>query len=284
MSNENKIIISYDSGIDVDPDIASKSFVRVIPHKIMFDEKIVDDSLECGAELIRYHNETGNLAKALSLTEKSVFKEFSLLEHQGYSIIHLTFSAKFLEDYDNLEPLTQKLAHFHLVDTRNVSVAGGLLVKKAVSMVEAGAEVDEIISYLEAKRAKLNSKIIVGDASYLHDMGKINFASGFLMALFRKSFLVSVERDGDFIIEKNFASNFEKTSVKCINKLFKNNAIMDKRLLYVGHTGIPSNVMNAVRDTLVSNHYFTDVKYIKCYGTLVSSYGNGAVLLGWFDK
>lgn len=96
-----------------------------------------------------------------------------------------------LEEYPN--------SKIHIVDSLSVSVGEGLLIYKAVEMINANVEVEKIVEYLESIKRKVVHAITVDDLNHLKRGGRISSAVATVGGLLGIKPTLKIDNDGKII-------------------------------------------------------------------------------------
>ena len=140
-----KILIASDSTTDLGQELIEKYNVKILPLGVTVGGKTYTDGVDIDPDMI-YDNysKTGELPKT-SAANIAQFEEFYReYTEQGYSIVMFTISAEMSSTFSNARLAAEDFENVHVVDTRNLSTGGGLLVIKAAELAAEGKSSAEI--------------------------------------------------------------------------------------------------------------------------------------------
>ena len=93
------------------------------------------------------------------------FRQFA---DRGYSIVHFTISSDMSSTYQNSVVASREFSNVHVVDTRNLSTGGGLLVVTAGEMLRQGKSVAEIAERCRVLTAYVDASFVIDSLEFLH--------------------------------------------------------------------------------------------------------------------
>jgi DegV family protein with EDD domain len=141
----NKIIIASDSTCDLSPELIQRYGIHILPLGVALGERQYTDGVDIDPDFIYAHYEkTGQLPKtsAVNLVD---FEDFFAAETaKGNAVVLFTISAEMSSTCNNARLAAENFKDVYVVDTRNLSTGGGLLVVAAAEMAAEGKSAAEI--------------------------------------------------------------------------------------------------------------------------------------------
>ena len=123
------IIISSDSTTDLSAELKERYGVRIIPLGVTLGTKVYRDGIDIDPDFIyEHHDKTGELPKTTAANVGECVDYFTELKKEGDAVIHFTISSGMSSTYNNACLATQEFEDVYVIDTKNLSTAGGLLV------------------------------------------------------------------------------------------------------------------------------------------------------------
>lgn len=123
----------------------------------------------------------------------------------GNDILFISFSSQLSKTIDNLRAAANELmTHYperriEIFDTLAMSMAHGLLVKRAVEMRDAGASMDTVLNWLSENYICAHGAFVVDDLDYLKRGGRVSSSAAFFGTILDiKPFLV-ISREGKIV-------------------------------------------------------------------------------------
>ena len=101
---------------------------------------------------------------------------FQPLLDTGNEVVAILLSSKLSGSYQSAcvaAGMVEGVERLHLVDSLNVTIGEGLLVREAVRLRDAGASAAEIVEHLEQLRPRVRFLAFVGTLKYLKMGGRV---------------------------------------------------------------------------------------------------------------
>ena len=153
------------------------------------DEPREDDCREESRAAIYRGMRAGDLLKTSMINEYAYYEFFQAQLETGKDLIFLDMSEKMSVSFENARRAAEAIREeypdrrFYVMDTRCISGGLGFLVKKMVSMMEAGADYDSVIAWGEENKLKIAHRFTVDDLNYLKRGGRVSNASALVGSL-----------------------------------------------------------------------------------------------------
>ena len=122
--------------------------------------------------------------------------------NEGFSVIYIGFSSALSESYNHSvlarENVLQDIpdADITVIDSKAASVGQGLLIQKAIDMLKAGKTYEEIITWIESNKMRVNHWFTVDSLDYLKRGGRLSATSAALGTMLNVKPLLIVDKDG----------------------------------------------------------------------------------------
>ncbi|MBR0485044.1 MAG: DegV family EDD domain-containing protein [Oscillospiraceae bacterium] len=281
---EEKIVVTYDSGLDVDPEVVKKYGIKKLPViiKLGVNETLDDGSIEPD-EIIEYFNQENDLAVTAPPTVQDIFRFFTKFAHMGYTVIHISTSSKLSSAFEYAQSAAESFNKIHIIDSKAYSIGGMPIIMKAAQMAEEGRRSEEIVEYCTNLANRVKMHVLIGNVKYVHTSGQISLGKNALLSMLGRIPSVSIE-DGYFYVKKNYSSNLEKAAVKFIDDILKDARGLDRSHFYLGHTGVSNYVLEDCRKEVKQVSDFDNVVTMRCGCSTTTHYGDGSLLLAWVEK
>jgi len=194
--NKQKIAILIDSGTDVPTEYKERENVFVLPLHIIFSDSEYTSNIDADTLYARLKTE---IPKTSLPSGQDITDTLAKIIAAGFEkVITITISSALsgtcnfirtiLEDYPQLQS--------YVVDTKNISVASGLVVMQTVEDIESGLTYEEIIA--EINNICKNCKIFftVNSLEYLKAGGRIGLVSATIGEMLNLKPIISCNDDG----------------------------------------------------------------------------------------
>lgn len=199
-----KIIISTESACELTAEQIDNLGVKIVKVRHYLDGEEMTNSNLSMAELY------GEMQKGKRLTTSQV-NEFEYMEHfesileqnADCEVVHIGFSSGLsgmhqssLMSLENLKPEFRDKVH--IVDSKNGSLALGLLVILTSNLAKEGANTQEIIQVVQDMKDHISTIITASELKYLYMSGRLNKLTAFVGGLLNIKPIFKVDNDGKF--------------------------------------------------------------------------------------
>lgn len=287
----NKYAIITDSTSDLCQDFRRQYGIDYVQMNISYDDKELPASLDWEIYSPKELYDTMRNGKRIRTTQVpyETFKEkFKSYLEKGEDVLYILCSsalsgsvniARIVKDELSSEYPNNKIV---IVDSLISCLGQGLLVIKASTLREEGKSIDEVQSYLESNKLKVNQVCTVETLDYLKRAGRVKASSAFFGNLFGVKPIIISD-----VIGQNYAFKKIKGRVASMNYLveyMKENIIdPENQIIYVVHADSIEDA-NYLKEHILRTVKCKDV-YIDYIGPIVgASVGPGAVAIYFMGK
>ena len=232
-----KVIIASDSTTDLTPELIERYGVKVLPLGVTLGDKLYTDGVDIHPDDIYAHYErTGELPKTSAINAAQCVDFFREHTADGSAMVFFTISSEMSCTYANARLAAEEFENVYVVDTRNLSTGGGLLVCAAGDMAKAGMEAKEIAEKCAELRDKVAASFVVDDLTFLHKGGRCSAlaAIGAHLAHIKPCIAVS---GGKMSVVKKYRGSFGAVLKKYAAELIDDEVAADRRRIFVTHAG-----------------------------------------------
>lgn len=238
-----KIIIASDSTCDLGAELIEKYGVKILPLGVTLGEENYTDGVDIDPDMIYANYEkTGQLPKtsAVNLTDfEDFFEEYT---NEGYSIVVFTISSEMSSTYHNAHLAAEDFDNVYVVDTRNLSTGGGLLVATAAEMANNGKSACEIAEECQRLVNNVDASFVIDSLEFLHKGGRCSALAAFGANLLQLKPCITV-KNGKMGVSKKYRGRFDAVlsqyiddrmndlSDICLDKVFVTHAGCDKEII-----------------------------------------------------
>lgn len=244
MENKKTIIIS-DSTCDLSTEIIDKFDIKIIPLGVTLGDKAYLDGIDINADKIyEYYNQTGTLPKtsAINLGEAEDF--LAKYADKADNIIYFSISSEMSTSYRNCLLASESFDNVYVIDTRNLSTGGGLLVLTAAIMANNGVDAKEIVDKIEEIKPCVDASFIIDKLEYLHKGGRCSAVAALGANLLKIKPCISVV-DGKMGVGKKYRGKFVDTVKEYITDHIGDPSTVNTDHVFITHAGCPEEVVNA---------------------------------------
>ncbi len=281
---DEKLVITYDTGLDVDPEIVKEYGIKCLPIILkMGATEVLDDGSVSPDDVIEYYKKEDDIVVALPPTVQDTFRFFTKFAHMGYTVIHIATSSKVSATYEYAVSAAENFNKIFVIDSKSYSVGGMPVVLKAAQMAKDGMPAEKIVEECRSLADKVRMYSLLTNLKYLHSDGRINIAQNLLLSVFGMSPSVAVE-DGYFYVKKNYRGKLDKSSIKFIDDILKDAKNVDKSNFFLGHTGVSSGILEDCQKEIKQVSDFDNIMVTRCGCGITTFNGDGCLVLCWVEK
>ncbi|MBQ9965588.1 MAG: DegV family protein [Clostridia bacterium] len=272
------IVITSDSTTDLSAALKERYGVITLPLGINLGDKTYLDGIDITPDFIyEHHSKTGELPKtsAANLGESlDFFKQFT---DEGKKVIHFTISSEMSSTYRNACLAAEELEGVRVIDTKNLSTGGGLLVVAAAELRDAGKSFDEIVSEVEALVPCVDASFVIDSLEYLHKGGRCSALAMLGANLLKLKPCIEV-KNGSMGVGKKYRGKYDEVLKQYVKERIgdASDIVLDR--VFVTHAGCDEKVVNDIVDIVKKSAPFGEV-FLTRAGCTISSHC-GANTLG----
>ncbi|MBU3228828.1 DegV family protein [Clostridium algidicarnis] len=182
----------------------------------------------------------GEMPTTSQINSYRFFEEFEKHVKENKSIIYLAFSSALSGTYNSSliakSEILEKYpdADITIIDTRSASLGVGLIVYHAYEMLNNGSSKDEIISWVEDNKLKVNHFFTVDDLNHLKRGGRISPTSAFVGTILDIKPILYVNDLGELI---PFAKvKGRKKAIRTLFDNFKDRVVNpEDQIIFISH-------------------------------------------------
>ncbi|GAB6106422.1 DegV family protein [Fusibacter bizertensis] len=144
-----KITLITDSTCDLQPELLSSLGVQFAPLKVLFKDKEYIDKIDLtNSEFYNLMRQSRELPTTSQVNPGEFYELFSQELSKGNQVIGIFLSSELSGTYGSAVVAKEMLGNegIHLIDSRTVSFALGLIVLKLQEKINSGASIDEVLA------------------------------------------------------------------------------------------------------------------------------------------
>ena len=273
-----KIIITSDSTTDLSPELLERYGIKILPMAITLGDKTFRDGVDITpVQIYEHQRKYGELPKTAATNVGDCADFFRPLVEEGYSVVHFTISAEMSSTYNNACIAADDFDNVYVVDTRNLSTGGGLLLLAAADMIKEGKSAQEIAFACRELAPKVDASFVIDSLEYLYKGGRCSALSMLGANLLKLKPCIEVKH-GSMGVGKKYRGKYAE-----VLKQYAEDRLADKDDLvttrvFVTHAGCQPEVVKSIVELVKSKGIFNEVFETRA-GCTVSSHC-GANTLG----
>ncbi len=272
-----KVIITSDSTTDLSPELRQRYNVVVMPLVVSLNDVNHLDGVDITPEDI-YRNYAAN--KTLPKTAApnladcaSFFRQFT---DQGYSVVHFTISSEMSSTYQNSVIAAEDFENVYVVDSRNLSTGGGLLVIHAAELAARGMKAAAIAEECRRLAPCVDASFVIDSLEFLHKGGRCSTVAmlGANLMNFKPCIVV---KNGAMSVGKKYRGKYDQVLLKYIEDRVGDASDIIKDHVFITHAGCDDAVVDACVAKLKTLGEFPNIHVTRAGCTISSHCGRNTL-------
>lgn len=274
----HNIVITSDSTTDLSPELKERYNVSVIPLGVTLGEKTYFDGVDITPDdIYAHHDKTGELPKTAAANVNDCIEFFKPFAEAGKAVIHFTISSSMSSTFNNARIAAAEFENIYVIDSKNLSTGGGLLVVAAAEMAEKGMDAADIVAEVEKLVPCVDASFVIDSLEYLHKGGRCSALTVLGANLLKLKPCIEV-KDGAMGVGKKYRGRFGDVLKTYVAERLGDGSDIDTDRVFVTHAGCDEEIVNAVVKQVKDTGIFNEV-FLTRAGCTVSSHC-GADTLG----
>lgn len=205
MSQNTNFTFFTDSTCDLPTDILDKN--NVICLNLTYEVDGIEYNANNLLSIQDFYTKmrAGSTTKTSQIAPDTFINTFKNELENGRDILYISFSSGLSGTYNSARIASETLkeaypdAKIYIVDSLCASLGEGLLVYKAIQLMNAGKSIDEIANWLEENKLHLCHMFTVDDLMFLHRGGRVSKTSAIAGSILGIKPGLHVDNDGHLI-------------------------------------------------------------------------------------
>ncbi len=266
-----KILIASDSTTDLSAELIEKHGIKTVPLTVNLGEKSYTDGVDITPDMIYEHYERcGELPKTAAPNISDFSDFFEKYTTEGYDIVLFTISAEMSSTFNNARLAAEDFDGVYVVDTRNLSTGGGLVLLRAAEMAESGMSAAEIATACSELIPRVSASFVVDNLEFLHKGGRCSALAAFGANLLKLKPCIGVANGKMGVITK-YRGRFDAVLEKYITDQIGDGSDIELDHVFVTHAGCDEEINNRCVELVKSLAPFKNVHLTRA-GCTVSSH------------
>ena len=272
------IVITSDSTTDLSAELKERYNVKTIPLGVTLGDKTYYDGVDIDPDFIyEHHSKTGQLPKTAAANMSDCIDFFKSFTDEGKTVIHFSLSSEISATYNNCRMAAEEVENVYVIDTKNLSTGGGLLVIAAAEMVAKGMSAEEIVAEVEKLVPCVDASFVIDNLEYLHKGGRCSAVAMLGANLLKLKPCIEV-KNGSMGVGKKYRGRFSDVLLTYAKERIGDGSDIDLDRVFVTHAGCDEAIVNSVVNEVKSLAPFKEV-FLTRAGCTISSHC-GADTLG----
>jgi DegV family protein with EDD domain len=279
--------IITDCGADLPPEIVEKYGVEVIPMSVYLDEDEYVDGVTVTPKEVFDRMRGGAKARTTQIMPQVFVEFFEKYAQRGDVLIYIGFSGGLSGTFNSANVAKNELSETYpdfdltVIDTKCASLGCGMVVYKALAMLEQGASKEEITEAAVFHAKHMAHIFTVDDLEYLYRGGRVSRTSAFVGGLLGIKPVLNVDDEGKLVPAakvKGRANAIKKVSEMVCRSGFR----LDRQIIGISHgddMAAVTQLQNLLREAAGCEQFL--VSYVG--GTIGAHAGPGTLAVFFLD-
>lgn len=240
-----KVLIASDSTTDLGGELIAEYGLKILPLGVTLGETQYTDGVDINPDFIyESYERTGELPKTSAINLSQALAFFQKYTDEGYAVVFFTISSEMSSTYQNVRLAATEFEDVYVVDTKNLSTGGGLLVLRACEMAREGKSAEEIVSVCEELRSRVDASFVIDSLEFLHKGGRCSALAAFGANLLGLKPCIVV-RDGKMGVSKKYRGRFADVLKKYVADQLGDGSSAELDHVFVTHAGCDAEIVEA---------------------------------------
>lgn len=267
----NNIVITSDSTTDLSPELRERYNIAILPLGVTLGEKTYFDGVDITPDdIYAHHTKYGELPKTAAANVSDCIDFFQKFVDEGKTIIHISLSSEMSSTYNNSRMAAEEFENVYVIDSKNLSTGGGLLVVAAAEMVKEGLEAKEIVNNLNDLVPRVDASFVIDNLEYLHKGGRCSAVAMLGANLLKLKPCIEV-KNGSMGVEKKYRGKYGDVLKTYVADRLADADSIELDRIFVTHAGCDMDIVNAVVEQVKETLPFKEV-FLTRAGCTISSH------------
>ena len=278
-----KTRIIVDSTADLLPKIRER--VSVVPLTVHFgDEEYVDGVTIDHKAFYEKLVETDVHPTTSQATPAAFAEEFEKAEQAGESAVVITLASQLSGTYQSAVIAAQEHENIYVVDSESVAIGGGILVERALQLLDEGLDAKMIAETLEEEKKKIVIVALVDTLEYLKRGGRVSKTVAFAGTLLNIKPVLALIGGEIQILGK--ARGSKQGNNLLVQEIEKAGGVDFDKPVLLGYTGLTDALLQKYMEDSkpLWEGNLDEIRYTTIGSVIGTHAGPGAVAVAFFKK
>lgn len=272
-----KVIIASDSTTDLNAELKERYGVKIAPLTVNLGGKAYTDGVDIDPDMIyKYYEDNGVLPKTAAPNISDFLTFFGELTADGSEVVFFTISSEMSSTNNNARLAAEEFEGVYVVDTRNLSTGGGLLVVAAAEMAKEGKGAKEIAEACRGMTGRVDASFIIDNLEFLHKGGRCSAVAAFGANLLQLKPCIAVH-EGKMMVGKKYRGKFDINVGKYIADRLGDGTDVEENCIFVTHAGLPEEFLEKCAEQVKSIIPTANVHITRAGCTISSHCGRSCI-------
>lgn len=276
----NNIKIITDNCCDLPDNYVQENNLKMIPIYYRFEGENIEygDEIKLTSKEFFKKMKDGMTPKTMSCNLFKIKEEFERELEKNNDIIYISISSGLSSNYYNVlfaaNELKEKYPdnNIKVIDSLNGSMSEGLIVLKAIDLVNKEYKFDDIVNYIEQNKLKYGIEFFVNDLKYLVNGGRLKTRTAILANTLNIKPVITLDESGKAI--EIARMHGEKKALKLLLERLQKNLDLKEENISIVHSDYEEGAMK-LKEKLEQLKILKKCIISEIGPTIASHIGNG---------
>ena len=271
------IKILSDSTCDLSAELCEQNNITLIPLTVIKNGEAYLDGVNIKPQDIYDYVAAGGGLCSTTAGNVGEYEDcFAKFAKDYDGIIHISLSSELSSSYQNARLAADDYDNIRVIDSRNLSTGQGLVVLKACELAKTAKSLDELEADLIAFTEKVESSFVLDRLEYMVKGGRCSSAAALGANLLNLKPCIEV-KNGKMSVVKKYRGNYAKCLSSYVKDRLSDRADIDQGTLFVTHTPVSQECLNAVADAVHECPAFQNTYWAEAGCTISCHCGPGTL-------
>ena len=278
-----KTRIIVDSTADLLPHLQER--VHVVPMTLRFGDQEYIDGVTIDRQTFYQKLIDSKEYPTTSQASPARFaEEYEKAKVAGESAVVITLASKFSGTNQSARIAAMDYENIYVVDSDTVAVGGGIMVERALQLLDEGLSAKEIAERLDEEKDRIVVVALVDTLEYLKRGGRVSKTVAFAGGLLNIKPVIAVVRGEVLMLGK--ARGTKQGNIVLNQEIEKAGGVDFTKPVLLGYTGVSDDLLKKFIEDSQSllDDNMDEVRYTCISSVLGTHAGPGAVAVAFFKK
>ena len=251
-----KIKITSDSTCDLSPEFIKQHDISLVPLGVNMNGKAYVDLVDIFPEdIISNVDAGGELCTTTAVNMVEYHSIFEKLLEDYDAVVHINIGSGFSSCYQNACAAAQDFENVYVIDSENLSTGQGFIASEASLRSEnckTQEDVARMCDELRALTPRVETSFLLNRLDYMVKGGRCSSVVALGANLLNLKPCIEVV-EGKMKVVKKYRGAFDKCLLSYVKDRLKERCSLINERMYITHTAMEQNTLNAVKDAV--NHF-----------------------------
>lgn len=279
--------IIADSTCDLSKDLLEKYDISILPLHILLGEDEYRDGIDIVPdEIYKWSDAHGATPKTSAPSQEAAVEMLKPYVEAGREVVCYSISGEMSASGNVMRMAARELEAENLVrvvDSENLSTGIGHLVVEGAIMAKAGAGGREIAERMEQLKPLVRASFVVDTLTFLYRGGRCSGLAAMAGGVLKLHPKILVE-DGKMRPGKKYRGPLGKVIMSYVSEMEEDLKHAKKDRVFITHSGCDREIVEKVREYLVSLDHFDEILETVAGGVISSHCGPGTLGVLFIDQ